>query len=1314
MADLIEIGIEVRSGSVKSATRELDQLGNSVKSAQRSASAFVEAFARQEKQLDKVVAANKRYAESARQAAKDAQVFYKGLQQANLANKSAADSADVFAKRLEQLKQKYNPLYATSRQYENMLNEINEAHMLGALNTQQFEAAQERLNKEFTQGTGAFAKYQRQFSQGFNQMGVISQQVGYQVGDFLVQIQSGTNPMVAFGQQATQLLGVLYLLPAPVMASTVAIGALRISVTALIASVSIILPLLTAIGAYFLRSGEDAKKAKQEVDNYTAALENLEQKAQKFKEQRLELTTGFDPEVLAASAERIRLQEIYDRKVVESLNFEGKKKELAENLLETLRSQISAETQKIQKLYDAARLEEERLKKVKEAKEWEEGANERIAKRGTFMKYYNSLLDEAEKKAKETKEWEDGANERIAKRGTFMKYYNELLDEAKKKEEERLRLLQQAESYYTSQSQSLQTQLSLIEAEVYLRKNYTDEQYIQNRLEQTKVSLMAEQNGLSNKQRQELIALTAQLQTEKELLDDINKAEVRRLAIIEARKSSGQREPVFDPRDPNYVGAEKAHVARLKEMIESGELYNSTLDKTTKKTKANTAATKDNRTAYEKAMMTAQEFADALDNQVIRAVDGVADAFSTFLQNGMKDFKSFVGSIKNMFIQLLADMAAMALKRQILIPIATGTAAGFGSTAAASAMGQYAAGGAQAGTIGATLATGMSNFGSAALHTITGGTAGSVAAGSTMASIGAVAPYILAAVAVIGLFTKKVKQLDSGLRVTIDSTGTLVEQFNKLQTSRLFGLIKRTSTSYAQAGADVADPIVDAIGNMQQSIIDAAGTLGIGAAAFDNFSYQFKVSLKGLTEEEQLQKINEEITKMGDSFASLSGHFSTMNELLAAAQQRYDIETRLLGLLNNQSALLTRQREAERAATNELNRGLLEQVYKLEDAYSAVNSAFAVVQRSIEARKTAITNSFNEIMETIQGRIEAAQAAVGVSGGIVSSLEGAAGGSGMTRGAGLAYLRSLRGASRITDQKKLDDALQAIADPSQDLYTNFVDYQRDFQDQTNLVRELEEKAKLQLSTDEQTLLQLQEEAKAAQARYDSQIEKLDEQLANAQAQLDALYGIDTSVKSVTEAISALGVAINGAMAAQSAAKAFQSAAGVGGTGAAATGKSFSEQYGTGSQYKGYDLAKLSGSGDLLAAAAMLGVGTTGKTGAQIQQAISNASGMAVRLDNATRSQQFAMGGMFGGGLRMVGERGPELEATGPSRIFSTKQTSELFRNPELVDEVRSLRSEVAGLRSENRQLQTSISKYSKRNYDINRKWDTDGLPATRT
>ena len=53
-------------------------------------------------------------------------------------------------------------------------------------------------------------------SQGFqfaknkaNKFGMVAQQVGYQVGDFFVQVQSGTSALVAFGQQGTQLAGLL-------------------------------------------------------------------------------------------------------------------------------------------------------------------------------------------------------------------------------------------------------------------------------------------------------------------------------------------------------------------------------------------------------------------------------------------------------------------------------------------------------------------------------------------------------------------------------------------------------------------------------------------------------------------------------------------------------------------------------------------------------------------------------------------------------------------------------------------------------------------------------------------------------------------------------------------------------------------------------------------------------------------------------------------------------------------------------------------------------------------------------------------------
>ena len=72
--------------------------------------------------------------------------------------------------------------------------------------------------------------------------------------------------------------------------------------------------------------------------------------------------------------------------------------------------------------------------------------------------------------------------------------------------------------------------------------------------------------------------------------------------------------------------------------------------------------------------------------------------------------------------------------------------------------------------------------------------------------------------------------------------------------------------------------------------------------------------------------------------------------------------------------------------------------------------------------------------------------------------------------------------------------------------------------------------------------------------------------------------------------------------------------------------------------------------------------------------------------------RFADGGIHTGGLRLVGENGPELEVTGPSRIYNASQTKSLLSSMTqsygtsdkvaLIDEIKALRQEVATLRSQ--------------------------------
>jgi hypothetical protein len=209
-----------------------------------------------------------------------------GIQTAKLSTKTQTlqQKFNKYTSEVDRLSKKYKPLYAASKQYESALEEINRAQKLGVLNDQQRSTSISQLNRDFQQGTGIFSAHANMMNKGMNRAGVALQQTGYQVGDFIVQVQSGTNPMVAFSQQATQLVGVLYLLPPATLAAKVGLMGLKVSMGFLIAGLGIAIPLLGALGAAFLRSGKDAKGAKSEIDSLTDSLTSFEtaQKAMKL------------------------------------------------------------------------------------------------------------------------------------------------------------------------------------------------------------------------------------------------------------------------------------------------------------------------------------------------------------------------------------------------------------------------------------------------------------------------------------------------------------------------------------------------------------------------------------------------------------------------------------------------------------------------------------------------------------------------------------------------------------------------------------------------------------------------------------------------------------------------------------------------------------------------------------------------------------------------------------------------------------------------------------------------------------------------
>lgn len=196
---------------------------------------------------------------------------------------SASASASVFEQEIESLRQKYDSVYAASQIYERSLNELNRAHALGAISTKQHEAALESLNAEYQAFANGTATYNNRFQQGvnhttegINNAGVLMQQAGYQIGDFIVQVQSGTNAFVAFGQQATQLVGFLPLLAAEAGVAKVAFMGLNISMAAITLGLSIIIPLVTAFGALWMRTSEANDAAAQSIQTLDDKLKSLD------------------------------------------------------------------------------------------------------------------------------------------------------------------------------------------------------------------------------------------------------------------------------------------------------------------------------------------------------------------------------------------------------------------------------------------------------------------------------------------------------------------------------------------------------------------------------------------------------------------------------------------------------------------------------------------------------------------------------------------------------------------------------------------------------------------------------------------------------------------------------------------------------------------------------------------------------------------------------------------------------------------------------------------------------------------------------
>lgn len=105
--------------------------------------------------------------------------------------------------------------------------------------------------------------------------------------------------------------------------------------------------------------------------------------------------------------------------------------------------------------------------------------------------------------------------------------------------------------------------------------------------------------------------------------------------------------------------------------------------------------------------------------------------------------------------------------------------------------------------------------------------------------------------------------------------------------------------------------------------------------------------------------------------------------------------------------------------------------------------------------------------------------------------------------------------------------------------------------------------------------------------------------------------------------------------------------------------------------------------------------------------------IAVRMKlRSNEIPAFARGGWHAGGLRIVGENGPEIEATGASRIYSASQTAQMLRGGPDTSAMDKLSQAVSSLGDGIRAIAKHTMQTARR-VEFLERWDFDGLPEPR-
>lgn len=519
-----------------------------------------------------------------------------------------------------------------------------------------------------------------------NRMGVVTQQAGYQVSDFIVQVQSGTNVFVAFGQQASQLVGIL-----PLMASS--IGLTTGAAIALSAALGIIIPLVTAVGAAFLRAKETSADAGDALYTFKEASTAAAQEVKSLTIENYMLTKGIESSKVAMLDFAIAAQEA--KTAANDLANEASIL-FGPNGIFELGGGFTVLG------FEIVKTDEEKLALLKEQRETIIDQNEQLriqkANKQTLIdieKAHAKYLEEQKEAQIELKSFTVDTLEALRRRNQLAKAYLAGGQEAVEQEQQlhdNLDLSAQIREKLLAVEGMTNEEREIAEQAILRQVKITQdlEQEVQDVKDEAK--RVAEETAKAEREAQKLRDAFAQAAA---VAMNINVPAAEKLANLKAQVDGFNR-GLTDSQVRIQDAARKAELAARKAGVDSAaELASISAEaaRIERETIAAEEALKSfgntgNKTANEvknglsDAEQAALDYAKSLDNTVVGAVDSLSNAWADFVMRGFKDFSNFKDAIINSFKNMIAQMIAIAVKNRIMLSL------GIGGVAPSAAMAQ--------------------------------------------------------------------------------------------------------------------------------------------------------------------------------------------------------------------------------------------------------------------------------------------------------------------------------------------------------------------------------------------------------------------------------------------------------------------------------------------------------------------------------------------------------------------------------------------------------------------------------------------------